>query len=543
MAPRLQYKQTRIYNTRLNKKKRMSDVEQDNQRLRDELAALKEEMKTMTAQMKELMILKTPPPPPPTPTQAQSTVISLVSTAPVSTPQYTMPEGYPWSVHVNQSEGSRPHISEIPFSATQQAIPIFQPGVTFPQVTAAATYSTPIIHVPPYQEEPIYHGDSVGGYDRVDDLQDKINEMQREMRALRGKELFGRDVHDLCLVPNIQLPPKFKVPEFVKYKGNTCPQTHLVMYARKMSAYSNNHDLLVHYFQESLADAALQWYVNLDNTKIRTFSDLAEAFVQQYKYNLDLAPDRDQLRAMGQKEKESFKEYAQRWRAVAAQITPPPEEKELTKIFLKPLDSFYYERMVDSAPSDFTEMVNMGVRLEEAVREGRLVKEGASASNMRKFGNNFGKKKEQEVGMVAHGRPQQWYSGNQHVAAIQNTGYQPQFQQRPQPPYQQPYQQRHQQPRQQASQQNRGQGAIRFDPIPMKYAELLPALLDKNLVQTRAPPPVPERLPAGYRADLSCAFHQGAPGHDIEDCYALRTVVQRLIEANYLSFKESNPNA
>src|SRR4030065_1196314 len=190
------------------------------------------------------------------------------------------------------------------------------------------------------------------------------------MRALRGKELFGRDVHDLCLVPNIKLPPKFKVPEFVKYKGNTFPRTHLVMYVRKMSTYSNNHDLLVHYFQESLTDAALQWYVNLDSTKIRTFNDLAEAFVQQYKYNLDLTPDRDQLWAMGQKEKESFKEYAQRWRAVAAQILPPLEEKELTKIFLKTLSSFYYERMVASAPSDFTEMVHMGMRLEKAVRTG-----------------------------------------------------------------------------------------------------------------------------------------------------------------------------
>src|SRR4030065_380040 len=147
------------------------------------------------------------------------------------------------------------------------------------------------------------------------------------MRALRGKELFGRDVHDLCLVPNIKLPPKFKVPEFVKYKGNTCPQTHLVMYARKMSTYSNNHDLLVHYFQESLTGAALQWYVNLDSTKIRTFNDLSEAFVHQYKYNLDLAPDRDQLRAMGQKEKEYFKEYAQRWRAVASQVNPLQRKK------------------------------------------------------------------------------------------------------------------------------------------------------------------------------------------------------------------------
>jgi len=46
---------------------------------------------------------------------------------------------------------------------------------------------------------------------------------------------------------------------------------------------------------------------------------------------------------------------------------------------------------------------------------------------------------------------------------------------------------------------------------------------------------MPKRLPMGYRADLSCAFHQGAPGHDIEQCFAFRTGVQKLIEANTLS--------
>jgi len=60
------------------------------------------------------------------------------------------------------------------------------------------------------------------------------------------------------------------------------------------------------------------------------------------------------------------------------------------------------------------------------------------------FGNNFSKRKDQEVSTVAHGRPQQRYPGYQHVAAVmpttnvvQNPGYQPQFQQ-----YQQQYQQK-----------------------------------------------------------------------------------------------------
>jgi len=75
----------------------------------------------------------------------------------------------------------------------------------------------------------------------------------------------------------------------------------------------------------------------------------------------------------------------------------------------------------------------------------------------------------------------------------------------------------------------------------MRYVDLLPELLEKKLVQTRVPPPVPERLLAGYKADLTCVFHQGAPSHDIEHCFALKKIVQKLIEADLLSFEDMNP--
>jgi len=38
--------------------------------------------------------------------------------------------------------------------------------------------------------------------------------MNREMQALRGKEILKKDVYDLCLVPNVQIPQKFKLPDF-----------------------------------------------------------------------------------------------------------------------------------------------------------------------------------------------------------------------------------------------------------------------------------------------------------------------------------------
>jgi hypothetical protein len=239
------------------------------------------------------------------------------------------------------------------FAPTLASLPASSPVLSVPP---------PVVHTLPRVEDTIYHSEPSEGpdvYEKMDDMKDQFLELRKELKTLRGKDLFGKSAAELCLVPNVKIPIKFKVPDFEKYKGNTCPLSHLVMYARKMSTQTDNDQLLIHYFQDSLSGAALRWYMGLESSNIRSFNDLGEAFVKQYKYNVDMAPDRDQLRAMSQKDKETFKEYAQRWRELAAQIVPPLEEKEMTKVFLKTLSSFYYERMIASAPSDFTEMVNM----------------------------------------------------------------------------------------------------------------------------------------------------------------------------------------
>ncbi|KAH1247472.1 hypothetical protein GmHk_06G017373 [Glycine max] len=196
-----------------------------------------------------------------------------------------------------------------------------------------------------------------------------------------------------------------------------------------------------------------------------------------------------------------------------------------------------------------------------------------AASNAKKFGGHFAKKKDQEVGMVAHGKPQQNFTPYRQVANVASTIPNPSYhQQRPHypypyppqqyppqqyppqqyPPQQYPPQQYHQ-PQYPQKQQNRPQTPQQpyhsqnrqkttFDPIPMKYADLLPALLAKNLVQVRTPPRTPDVLPPWFRHDLTCAFHQGAPGHDVENCYVLKNEVQKLVRANLLSFKDQNPN-
>ncbi|KAI5428161.1 hypothetical protein KIW84_033242 [Lathyrus oleraceus] len=55
-------------------------------------------------------------------------------------------------------------------------------------------------------------------------------------------------------------------------------------------------------------------------------------------------------------------------------------------------------------------------------------------------------------------------------------------------------------------------------------------------------PQIPEPLPWWYKPELRCAFHQGAPGHDIENCYLLKYEVQKLMKSGMVSFEDRAPN-
>lgn len=88
------------------------------------------------------------------------------------------------------------------------------------------------------------------------------------------------DARDLCLVPNVVLPQKVKVPNLPKYKCLSCPQSYVTVYCRKMASYIDNDDLLIHYFQDILYRASLDWYMSLERKKIKSWKDLSKAFLK-----------------------------------------------------------------------------------------------------------------------------------------------------------------------------------------------------------------------------------------------------------------------
>lgn len=50
----------------------------------------------------------------------------------------------------------------------------------------------------------------------------------------------------------------------------------------------------------------MSWYIQLDNTIVKRWKDLVEAFIRQYKFNMDVAPDRLNLQVLEKEVKNIF---------------------------------------------------------------------------------------------------------------------------------------------------------------------------------------------------------------------------------------------
>ena len=75
---------------------------------------------------------------------------------------------------------------------------------------------------------------------------------------------------------------------------------------------------------------------------------------------------------MCKKERESFIEYTQRWRDLAAQVAPPMTGKEMITIIVDTLPVFYYEKMVGYTLSSFTDLVFASKKIEVGLKIGKF---------------------------------------------------------------------------------------------------------------------------------------------------------------------------
>ena len=88
------------------------------------------------------------------------------------------------------------------------------------------------------------------------DMQQRCSLLDEKLKEIeRVNDLGSVDPRELCLVLDLVIPPKFKMPKFEKYDGTKCPENHLATYCNKMAGHARNEDLLIYVFYESLTGA------------------------------------------------------------------------------------------------------------------------------------------------------------------------------------------------------------------------------------------------------------------------------------------------
>jgi hypothetical protein len=345
--------------------------------------------------------------------------------------------------------------------------------------------------------------------------QEKIAVLEARIKVIEGVDLYDPvRAAEMCLVPNVVVPKKFRVPEFIKYSGTQCPMTHLKSYCNKMAEVVHDEKLLMHFFQDSLSGATLSWYMRLDNTKIRRWKDLVDAFIKQYKYNMDIAPDKTSLSNLEKKDKESIREYAQRWRESAAQVHPPLLDKEMVTLFANTLKAPYYEHVMGSSAQQFTDAVVVCERIEQGVKSGRIVvapeKRGFKRKEVNHVGDNY----------RGRNTSSQSYHTPSQVADIK----------KPEP---QNFQAKIQIGNYQRVQEQ-------LPPLPLPLDEMYHKLLSIGQVAPEPLTPVQPPYPSWYKPELTCEYHAGVAGHSIHTCNAFKRKLLQLIKAGWIELEDTS---
>src|SRR2546429_3689283 len=117
------------------------------------------------------------------------------------------------------------------------------------------------------------------------------------------------------------------MPNMDKFDGTSYPKTHLKMYVGALNPFGLSTELLAQLFQQSLAGAALRWFVTLNRSKIKTWEDICNAFNTQYSYNIEVDVTRRELETTKRKNNEPLSSFLTRWRAKPAQMINRPSEQ------------------------------------------------------------------------------------------------------------------------------------------------------------------------------------------------------------------------
>ena len=105
----------------------------------------------------------------------------------------------------------------------------------------------PVVY-PPYELEVI---PEEGVHTTAQPIVDEtwVKKIDSFVKQIQGKDKYGAiDYDDFCLFPDVQIPSKFKMPDFTKYNGSGDPVAHMRMFCNLLGNPTNDPRLAMRMF-------------------------------------------------------------------------------------------------------------------------------------------------------------------------------------------------------------------------------------------------------------------------------------------------------
>nr|XP_033516537.1 uncharacterized protein LOC117280880 [Nicotiana tomentosiformis] len=163
----------------------------------------------------------------------------------------------------------------------------------------------------------------------------------KNLEVARGSESL--DYEDLCIHPDVDMPAVYKPPKFDIFNGTGDPRANSRAYCDKLVGVGRNEKLRIKLFIRSLTGETLIWYIRQVPRNWREWQDMAEDFMNRFRFNTEITPDMFVLVNLQKKLSESFQEYACHWRLEASRTQSPLDDNELTKYFIRAQEGIYFE--------------------------------------------------------------------------------------------------------------------------------------------------------------------------------------------------------
>ncbi|XP_070029997.1 uncharacterized protein [Nicotiana sylvestris] len=252
----------------------------------------------------------------------------------------------------------------------------------------------------------------------------------------------------------------------------------------------------------------------------------------------------------------------------AAKVRLALEEEQMNRFFVHAQDPQYYERLMLIEGQNFSDIIKLGERIEEGIKNGMVTNlEALQATNKALQSGGTSKKKDVNSVMAAqrNNSPMKYQTHPSAPLTYQPTlNYQapsPTYQIPPptyqptSPRYSQPapvYQAYNSQPSHYPSpptRQNFPRPRLNFDHKPPGQYTAIAEPIDQLYEKLKAagyvtPIPVvaPEYPSQWINPNKTCTYHSRMKGHTIDECHSLKDKIQNLIDNKIIIAKEPTPN-